>query len=89
MSGHRPACPTREHVVDGCGHVDVLKVLQCLRVEEAKGAARREGHPDTHTSNSHVGHHHALLLVGLQLALEPRDGARIWHPAQAEGSTRE
>lgn len=51
------------------GDVDVLQVLQCLGVEEPQGGARAEGDPGAHPGHRHVGHHHALVLVGLQLPL--------------------
>lgn len=51
------------------GDVDVLQVLQGLGVEEPQGGARAEGDPDAHPGHHHVGNHHPLVLVGLQLPL--------------------
>ena len=62
--------PTWQHVVDGGGDVDVLQVLEGLRVEQAERGPRGESDPDAHASDGHVRDHHALLLVGLQLALQ-------------------
>lgn len=52
-----------------CGDVDVLQVLQGLGVVEPQRGARAEGDPDAHPGHHHVGHHHPLVLVGLQLSL--------------------
>lgn len=76
----RPGLITWEHVVDGGGYVDVLKMLERLGVEEAKRGPGGEGEPDPHASDDHVRHDHAFLLVGLQLALRrSRDAVNgVW-----------
>lgn len=70
-------CLTGQCVVDRCGNVNVLQVLQGLCVEKAQSGTRAEGNPDAHTSHHHVGHHHALFLVGFQLPLEGGDRSII------------
>lgn len=51
------------------GDVDLLKMLQGLRVEEADGGTRGESHPDTAASLHHVSDTHRLILVSLEALL--------------------
>lgn len=51
------------------GNVDLLKMLQSLRVEEADGRTRGEGHPDTTAGFHHVSDTHRLILVRLEAVL--------------------
>lgn len=61
------------------GNVDLLKMFESLRVEEADGGAGGEGHPDTAASFHHVRDAHRLILVRLEALL---------HPEGMEGSGR-
>lgn len=54
------------------GDVDLLQMLQRLRVEEADGGARGEGHPDATARLHHVRHAHSLILVRLEALLRHR-----------------
>jgi hypothetical protein len=55
------------------GDVDLLKVLQSLRVKEADGRARGEGHPDTAAGFHHVSDTHRLILVRLEALLHTEE----------------
>lgn len=55
------------------GDVDLLKMLQSLRVKEADGRARGEGHPDTAAGFHHVSDTHRLILVRLEALLHTEE----------------
>ena len=73
--GQRPrSCLTWQEGGGPGGDVDLLQVLQRLRVEEADGGAGGEGHPDAAARLHHVRHAHGLLLVRLKVLLQHRVG---------------
>lgn len=59
------------------GNVDLLQMLQRLRVEEANGGAGGEGHPDAAARLHHVRHAHGLILVRLEALLRQREGVSV------------
>lgn len=65
-------------MVNGGGYVDVLQMLECLRVEEAKRGPRGEGDPDPDASDDHVRDHHAFFLVRLELVLRKSKRSDEW-----------
>lgn len=65
-------------MVNRGGYVDVLQMLECLRVEEAKRGPRGEGNPNPHASDDHVRDHHAFFLVGLELVLRKSRRSDEW-----------
>lgn len=70
------------------GDVDLLQMLQRLRVEEADGGAGGEGHPDATARLHHVCHAHGLVLVRLEALLQHRQrgvGAGPGLPAEPLG----
>lgn len=67
------------------GDVDLLQVLQRLRVEEADGGAGGEGHPDAAACLHHVCHAHGLILVRLEALLRTEWGCWCW-VSQTPGS---
>ena len=57
------------------GDVDLLQMLQRLRVKEADGGAGGEGHPDAAARLHHVCHTHGHVLVCLEALLRHRGRA--------------
>lgn len=76
--GPRPRNLTWQEEGGPGGDVDLLQVLQRLRVEEADGGAGGEGHPDTAARLHHVRHAHGLILVRLEALLRTEWGCWCW-----------